>query len=96
MKTNNTYNTTLEFDNHAQYVLAERAFRLIGIEHDYIRNAKHNAKETFRSAYMVGNIVKGELKIKGLTEKDIQSFSDYHEVLELINYFDSDSINFSK
>ena len=96
MKTNNTYNTTLEFDNHAQYVLAERAFRLIGIEHDYIINAEHNAKETFRSAYMVGSILKGELKIKGLTEKDVQSFSDYNEVIELINYFDSDSINFSK
>ena len=96
MDTNNTYNTTLDFDNHAQYVLAERAFRLIGIEHDYIINQEHNEKKTYRSAYMVGDITNGQLKIKGLTEVDVQSFSDYHEVLELINYFDSDSIKFSK
>jgi len=89
MKNNNTYNTTLHFDKYSNMLLAEKSFRLIGIELDYLRNIEHNKEKEYRSAYMVTNAIELTIDVKKLTEEDVQSFSDFHDVLSIIETFDA-------
>ncbi|MEO1942957.1 MAG: hypothetical protein ABGY11_01525 [Candidatus Thioglobus sp.] len=89
MKNINTYNTTLHFDKYANMLLAEKSFRLIGIELDFLRNSAHNEEKKYRSAYMITDGVELTIEVKQLTQEDVQSFSDFHDVLDIIEMFDA-------